>query len=87
MDLEVICNLYFYSRYIGHYQYYQPILLLKDPKLIKQICVKDFEHFLDQRPFTNEDADPLWNKNLFALKGNQKQHLKFFFIKNYKTEY
>ncbi|XP_044762892.1 cytochrome P450 9e2-like [Coccinella septempunctata] len=63
-------------RYFGHYQFYQPLLVVKDPKLLKQICVKDFEHFLDHRPFTTEEADPLWNKNLFSLKGQKWKEMR-----------
>ena len=44
-------------------------MILRDPKLIKQIGVKDFDHFLDHGSFVGEDVDPLWSKNLFALKG------------------
>lgn len=58
-------------RYCGVYQFFNPILVLRDPDLIKQITVKDFDHFLNHRSFVPEDVDPLWSKNLFALN-NQK---------------
>lgn len=51
------------------YQLTLPTLLVRDPELIKQITVKDFEHFVDHRSFLPDDADPLWTKNLFSLKG------------------
>ncbi|KAJ8928372.1 hypothetical protein NQ314_019103 [Rhamnusium bicolor] len=59
------------TRYFGFYQFVKPILILKDPDLIKQIAVKDFDHFTDHRTFVPEDTEPLWNKNLLALKGQQ----------------
>lgn len=51
------------------FQFMLPTLVITDPELIKQITVKDFDHFLDHRTFIPEEADPLWGKNLFALKG------------------
>lgn len=46
-----------------------PTLVVRDPELIKQITVKDFEYFLAHRFFVIEGSDPLWSKNLFSLKG------------------
>ncbi|KAJ8928373.1 hypothetical protein NQ314_019104 [Rhamnusium bicolor] len=57
------------TRYFGLYQFVKPILILKDPDLIKQITVKDFDHFTDHRSFASED--PLWTKNLFVLKDEE----------------
>ncbi|KAJ8916088.1 hypothetical protein NQ315_004454 [Exocentrus adspersus] len=57
------------TRYSGIYQFFMPTLLIRDPDLIKQITVKDFDHFTDHRSLVPEDGDPLWSKNLVALKG------------------
>ncbi|KAL3273885.1 hypothetical protein HHI36_015310 [Cryptolaemus montrouzieri] len=57
-------------RYIGTYQLHMPLLLIRSPELIKEMCVRDFDHFLDHRPMINEDLDKLWAKNLSSLKGN-----------------
>lgn len=56
-------------RYVGFYAFRSPIVILKDLELIKQIGVKDFDHFVDHRVFMDEDADPLFGKNLFFLRG------------------
>ncbi|XP_063916588.1 cytochrome P450 9e2-like [Zophobas morio] len=64
------------TRYSGFYQFLLPTLLLKDPDLIKQITVKDFDHFLDHRNFIPEDSDPLWGKNLFALSGKKWREMR-----------
>nr|AZR39445.1 cytochrome P450 [Agasicles hygrophila] len=64
------------ERYYGFYQFSTPTLLIKDPELIKQIGVKDFEHFLDHSTFIPENADPLWGKNLFALKGQRWRDMR-----------
>lgn len=57
------------TRYSGMYQFLLPTLVVKDPELIKQITVKDFDHFMDHRSFIPEGVDPLWSKNLVALTG------------------
>lgn len=47
--------------------------MIKDPDLIKLVAIKDFEYFTDHQSLAvAEDVDPLWGKNLFALKGIHK---------------
>lgn len=72
------------------YQLSSPTLLILDPDLIKLVAVKDFEHFMDHRSIIPDNADPLWTRNLFALRGkllfaylNYKiQSFKFIYYKN-----
>ncbi|KAL3273886.1 hypothetical protein HHI36_015311 [Cryptolaemus montrouzieri] len=56
-------------RFIGAYQFLTPMLFVKSPEVIKNICVKDFDHFVNHRTFFPDDADELWSKNLISLKG------------------
>lgn len=44
--------------------------MMRDPELIKQITVKDFDHFTDHRTAIDPDLEPLFARNLFTLKGN-----------------
>ncbi|KAJ3645276.1 hypothetical protein Zmor_022942 [Zophobas morio] len=74
--VEMVYNTCPNTRYSGFYQFFLPTLLLKDPDLIKQITVKDFDHFVDHRNFIPEDSDPLWGKNLFALTGNKWREMR-----------
>lgn len=46
-----------------------PTLLIRDSELIKQMMVKDFDHFGDHRGFSLGDSDPFISKTLFSLKG------------------
>lgn len=46
----------------------KPVWIIRDPQLIKQITVKDFEHFLNHRPFVDENLDAIFAKNLFSMK-------------------
>lgn len=53
-----------------------PGLLLKEAELIKQITVKDFDHFTDHRPFIPDDVDRMWSNNLFALRGQKWRNMR-----------
>ncbi|KAL1509573.1 hypothetical protein ABEB36_004286 [Hypothenemus hampei] len=64
------------SRYGGFHQFNLPTLILKDPELIKQITIKDFDHFTDHRAFINPEGDPLWSNNLFALTGQKWREMR-----------
>jgi cytochrome P450 family 9 len=67
---------YMYNKLKGHkyggvHQFMIPVVLLRDPELIKMVTVKDFEHFLDHQAPISEEAEPLFGKALFNLKGEQ----------------
>ncbi|KAF5305913.1 hypothetical protein FQR65_LT07524 [Abscondita terminalis] len=55
------------KRYIGCYQFLKPTLYIRDPELIKQITVKDFNSFPDHNLTASKSADPLWAHNLLSL--------------------
>lgn len=54
---------------MGAYHFNVPVLILKCPELIKEMCVKDSDHFLDHGDLILSSGDELWSKNLLALKG------------------
>jgi cytochrome P450 family 9 len=58
-------------KYGGVYHLLSPVLMLRDPELMKMVTVKDFEHFLDRQLPMNEEAEPLFGKALFNLRGEQ----------------
>nr|BBE49552.1 cytochrome P450 monooxygenase [Adoxophyes honmai] len=57
------------ERFIGHYQFLKPDLIIRDVDLLKNITIKDFEHFIDHREFVNEEMDPIFGANMFSMKG------------------
>lgn len=44
--------------------------MIRDIDLVKNITIKDFEYFVDHRAFADDKVEPLFARNLFALKGN-----------------
>ncbi|KAF5296439.1 hypothetical protein FQR65_LT01426 [Abscondita terminalis] len=69
-------NEFYDERYVGIYELFKPRLYVKDPELIKNILVKDFDHFVDHNRFLPTDGDPIWEKSLFTLQGNEWKRLR-----------
>lgn len=61
--------MFIFSRFVGHYQFLKPDIIIRDVELLKNITIKDFENFLDHRAFINEEMDPLFGANLFSMNG------------------
>ncbi|KAJ3665306.1 hypothetical protein Zmor_000807, partial [Zophobas morio] len=72
---------YFYDafptqRYVGVYEFAKPVLLIRDPELIKSLTIKNFEHFVDHAGFVASGIDPIWEKGLFASQGDRWRDLR-----------
>ncbi|XP_011633775.1 cytochrome P450 9e2-like [Pogonomyrmex barbatus] len=71
---ELIQKIYILNRdakYVGFFDGMNPVVIIRDPELIKAIGVKNFEAFPDHRAFIDEVNDPLFGKNLFSLRGDK----------------
>ncbi|KAF5280489.1 hypothetical protein FQA39_LY18054 [Lamprigera yunnana] len=73
---SIIKSYWAFLRYIGMCHLFKPMLFLRDPTLIKQMLVKDFEHFIDHSTIMSEDIEPLWGKHLFSLKGERWKQMR-----------
>lgn len=60
----------------GVFELRNPITMIRDPELIKQIGVKDFDHFQNHRAPIDEHADPLFGRVLFGLKGGKWRDMR-----------
>lgn len=79
---KTVVNYFNYNiifRYVGYFQFATPMLILRDPKLVKQICVKDFEIFPQHTGASDDQLLNIWNRNLIAV--GSKYKLKCFTIK------
>ncbi|KAL2728642.1 putative cytochrome P450 6a17 [Vespula squamosa] len=65
--LSNVYNSYKDERYIGLFYRSKPILLMKDPQLIKDVLIKDFSNFPQRDTNVTEKVDPL-SQNLFFLE-------------------
>ncbi|CAG9828101.1 unnamed protein product [Diabrotica balteata] len=64
------------SRIVGLYQFTTPVLMIKDPKLLKKIMLKDAEYFMNRRQILPENGDPLFTKNLIGLKDQKWKDMR-----------
>jgi hypothetical protein len=53
----------------GIFKLRQPVVLLRDPELIKAVIVKEFSSFRDNDLHVNVNIDPLFGRNPFVLNG------------------
>ncbi|XP_026727646.1 cytochrome P450 6B1-like [Trichoplusia ni] len=75
MCFKRIYDTYKDERYLGTHQFYQRTLVVRDPELIRRVCVNDFQHFTDRGFFFNKDVDPMAGSVLF-LRGNEWKRLR-----------
>ncbi|XP_014208466.1 cytochrome P450 9e2-like [Copidosoma floridanum] len=59
------------AKYYGTFDFNTPAIVVKDPELIRDIFIKNFEYFPDHRSFVTEEMDPIVGRNVFSLKGQR----------------
>lgn len=65
-----ISNISLY-RYFGFYDLTKPMLFIKDPELIAQLTITDFDYFEDRGGFVDEKTDTLFGNSLISLRGHK----------------
>nr|QYA71971.1 cytochrome P450 [Anoplophora glabripennis] len=71
--------------FVGIYRMSQPCLLIRDPEIIKNVLIKDFNHFTDNDIVVYEDLDPLLSHNTFILKGEPWKRARQFMTPNFAS--
>ncbi|XP_011865322.1 PREDICTED: cytochrome P450 9e2-like [Vollenhovia emeryi] len=59
------------AKYVGVYDVKNPIVMLRDPQLIKLVTLRHFDAFKDHISFVDENQDPFFGKNLSVLRGDR----------------
>ncbi|XP_072749237.1 cytochrome P450 9e2-like [Anoplolepis gracilipes] len=59
------------AKYVGLYDLTRPLIVLRDPELIKSVTLKHFDMFMDHPTFIDETQDPFFGKNLIFLRGER----------------
>ena len=62
--------------FLGFYIFHKPCILLRDPKIIKQVLIRDFENFSDRHFAGSQQKDSIGMKNLFGLKNPAWKYLR-----------
>lgn len=55
---------------------FTPAITLCDPELIKDVLVKNFDHFTDHQSFIDENTDPIFGRNIVSLKGERWREMR-----------
>lgn len=53
-----------------------PLYVINDPDLIKQITIKDFDHFTERRQLLDKNAEPLIARSLANLNGQKWRDMR-----------
>ncbi|XP_043269735.1 cytochrome P450 9e2-like [Venturia canescens] len=64
------------AKYYGSVDFGEPVLIVKDPEIVKDVTVKSFAHFPNHRAFFDEKFDPALSKNLFFLKDDRWRDMR-----------
>lgn len=64
------------AKYIGALDFGKPVIIIKDPDIIREIGVKSFDHFVNHRSFIADDFDPLLSRNVFSLKDDRWREMR-----------
>lgn len=54
----------------------QPMFLLNDAEVIKQIAVKDFDHFVNHNKNLSKAADGIFAKSVLLLEDNPWREMR-----------
>lgn len=67
---EYLSNLYnkFDGPYFGMFAINQPILVVKEPQIIKRILIQDFKSFPNRYFYADEKIDPIFGNTLLVIK-------------------
>jgi hypothetical protein len=69
--LNLFCRKLDGYKYGGAFKFRQPLLLIRDPEIVKSVLVKDFNSFHDNDVELDPDVDPLFGRNPFLLTGER----------------
>lgn len=58
------------------FDFREPMFIVRDPEVMKQICIKDFDHFRDHRSIVDADTDVTAGSTIFLLKGEKWRHMR-----------
>ena len=58
------------------FEFLQPVYFVRDPELIKQITVKEFDHFVNHRIKIDENIEPMFGRGLFSMRDQRWKDMR-----------
>ncbi|XP_013172506.1 PREDICTED: probable cytochrome P450 9f2 [Papilio xuthus] len=75
-DIDTIYKEFPNEKYVGYIEAITPVVLIRDPEIIKHITVKDFDHFVNHKDFFPEEIEPLFGSSLLLMKDNKWRDMR-----------
>jgi hypothetical protein len=69
--LNLFCRELDGYKYGGVFKLGQPMLLIRDPEIVKSVLVKDFNSFHNNDMISGFDVDKVFGRNPFVLTGER----------------
>lgn len=66
----------FCCRVYGTFESRDPVLLIRDPELIKCIMIKDFHHFVNHRGFPTDIGENLLNRSVVVMENDKWRDMR-----------
>ncbi|XP_055306358.1 uncharacterized protein LOC129570685 [Sitodiplosis mosellana] len=60
----------------GFFDFREPMFIIRDPEIIKQIAIKNSDHFENHRALFDEKADRLWSNTLFFMQNEKWRNMR-----------
>ncbi|KAG4071054.1 hypothetical protein HA402_001491 [Bradysia odoriphaga] len=73
---EMMYNKFPDKKLYGYFDYLKPVYQIRDPELLRQIAIKDFDHFADHIPFLEPGNNDLLGNSLFMLNGQKWRDMR-----------
>ncbi|XP_068631921.1 probable cytochrome P450 9f2 [Battus philenor] len=75
-DIDAIYREFPDEKYVGYIEGTSPVILIRDPEIIKYTTVKDFDHFLNHKQFITEEVDPLFGGSLLMMRDEKWRNMR-----------
>ena len=53
-----------------------PVYFVRDPELIKQITIKEFDHFVNHNGNIDEEIEPMFGRSLFLMRDQRWKDMR-----------
>lgn len=64
------------TKIFGMFEFHRPIYVIRDIELIKQVTVKEFDHFVNHRMTIDENVDRLFGRSLFIMRDQKWRDMR-----------
>lgn len=64
------------SCFFGLFEYTTPVYIIRNPELIKQIAIKDFDHFTNHRITLDSEVEPILGRVMFFSKDQKWKDMR-----------